>query len=138
MSKDNVQIPVSKGEIVDKYTILLIKKERISSEEKLKEVMKELDFLHDIIFRSEAFDVDKELNDLIGRLLEVNESLWDIEDKIRLLEKNKDFSDEFVQTARQVYFLNDKRFAIKSEINSKYGSFIKEQKSYEDYNEQTE
>jgi len=125
-----ITIPVSLGELIDKLSILQVKKKKISDQEKLNEVEKELSFLKT---NAEHLLGDKGLFNLYDDLIQVNNQLWDIEDNIRILEKNKDFGAEFIQLARSVYYTNDKRFEIKNKINQMTNSEIKEQKSYQDY-----
>jgi hypothetical protein len=126
-----LKITVSAGEFLDKITILEIKSERIKDEQKLRNVHKELDILRKIWADSplRRFDVSGLLKDL----RRVNESLWDIEDLIRRKEAAQTFDDEFVQLARLVYQVNDKRAAIKHELNRILGSDLMEEKSYPDY-----
>ena len=120
-----VLIPVSYGELIDKLTILEIKKEKIKDIYKLEKVNKEY------------FELKKLYkNDFIvnyNQLKMINLKLWNIEDEIRIKEKNKDFGDEFVKLARYVYLTNDERFNIKNLINQKSNSEINEVKSYEKY-----
>ena len=125
-----ITIPVSLGELIDKLSILQVKKKKISEQEKLNEVEKELYFLKT---NAEHLLGDKALFNLYDDLIQVNTQLWDIEDNIRILEKNKDFGPEFIKLARSVYYTNDKRFEIKNKINKMTNSEIKEQKSYQDY-----
>lgn len=121
-------VPISLGELYDKISILLIKKEKIIDPKKLENIQKELDLLQDI---AEKYDIDGIFH---TALLDVNTKLWDVEDKLRLKEKKDNFhDDEFIQLARDVYFLNDRRANIKKEINLKYGSNIIEEKQYEKY-----
>ena len=120
-----INIPVSLGELYDKITILKIKQERIQDESKLKSINKELSLLSNII---DSYD-----QDLFDQLMNTNKSLWNIEDKIREKERKKEFDDEFIQLARNVYFTNDKRSEIKRQINIKYNSNIIEEKSYKEY-----
>jgi hypothetical protein len=123
-----MKIEVSNGEILDKLSIIQIKLERIKDESKLLNLRKEYAVL------KEAADAIISLSDpLYKALYEVNCELWDIEDHIRDLERGKDFGDDFVQTARSVYFKNDKRSEIKREINIKTSSGLIEEKSYEKY-----
>jgi len=123
-----MKIEVSNGEIMDKLSIIQIKLERIKDETKLLNLRKEYDVL------KKAADSILSLNDpLYKALYEVNCLLWDIEDHIRDLEREKNFGDDFVQTARSVYFKNDKRSEIKREINIKTSSGLIEEKSYEKY-----
>lgn len=123
-----MKIEVSVGEIVDKLSILKIKKNNISDTTKLNNVIKEYDYLNDIVFNELKISKDDFLN-----LVLVNERLWDIEDKLRDKEREKSFDDDFVELARSVYFTNDKRAEIKKEINIKYGSLFVEEKSYKQY-----
>jgi len=122
-----ILVPVSLGELYDKISILLIKKEKITDPEKLKNIQKELDTLQDI---AEKYDIDGEFH---TALYEVNFRLWNVEDKLRENERIQLFDDTFIQLARNVYHLNDKRSEIKKQINEKYGSGIVEEKSYEKY-----
>lgn len=123
-----MKIEVSVGEIVDKLSILKIKKNNISDTTKLNNVIKEYDYLNDIVFNELKISKDDFLN-----LVLVNERLWDIEDKLRDKEREKSFGDDFVELARSVYFTNDTRAKIKKEINIKYGSLFVEEKSYKEY-----
>ena len=121
-------VNVSVGELLDKISILEIKSERINDAKKLENVMKELDILSKIATENLAG-----CKDWIKKIKEINEKLWVIEDDIRQKERDKAFDNEFIELARAVYYTNDLRFKIKDEINSFYGSNIKEQKSYENY-----
>ena len=125
---ENITIGISIGELIDKITILEIKKNHVQ-EEKLDNVNKEL-FQLKISLKESQIIIDL---DLIESLSKVNSELWSIEDKIRLKEKEKDFSDEFIQLARSVYIKNDERANIKKMINLKYSSNIIEEKSYMKY-----
>ena len=125
-----MQIEVSIGEIVDKYTILTIKAARIQDPAKLENINKELNYLIDILQKEDPLMTDYSLT---KALLEVNKALWNVEDDIRDLERAKDFGKEFVTLARNVYKLNDKRADIKKEINMKHGSNFVEEKSYQPY-----
>lgn len=124
-----MEIEVSVGEIVDKLSILQIKTEQITDNDKLKNVTKEYLYLHEIVFSKLNISYD----DQYLKLLEVNRELWDIEDKIRDKERDKKFDSEFIELARSVYFTNDKRAEIKKEINLKYVSTFVEEKSYNPY-----
>ena len=124
-----MKIEVSIGEIVDKLSILHIKKDNITDEVKLENINKEYVYLHEIVFSQLKINY----NDDYSKLLDVNKSLWIIEDKLRDKEKDKSFDDDFIQLARSVYFTNDKRAEIKKEINMKYGSLFVEEKSYQQY-----
>ena len=123
-----MKIDVSNGEIIDKLTIIQIKLERIKDKAKLSNLMKEYDELKGVAASILSMD-----DPLYKALYEVNCELWDIEDHIRDLERNKDFMDDFVATARSVYFKNDKRSNVKREINIKTSSGLIEEKSYEKY-----
>jgi len=123
-----MKIEVSNGEIIDKLTILQIKLERIKDEAKLKNLRREFDELS-----KAASLVMNDSDPLYKELYKVNCELWDIEDQIRLLERKKDFGDEFISAARSVYFRNDKRAEIKREINVRTSSGLTEEKSYEKY-----
>lgn len=123
-----MKIEVSNGEIIDKLTIVQIKLERITDDAKLANLRREYDML-----KEAAASIISQDDPLYTALYEVNCSLWDIEDRIRDLERKKDFGPEFVSTAREVYFNNDKRSEIKREINLKTESGLIEEKSYEKY-----
>ena len=132
MTKNNlIQTPISAGELCDKLTILEIKIKKIKNEEKLTNIRTEHSLLHDI-FISYQLNSSKFLS-LYKKLESINNELWNIEDNIRLLEKAKNFSHEFIDIARSVYINNDERATIKKEINILFGSKIIEEKSYEDY-----
>ena len=120
---------ISAGELVDKITILEIKKAKISNKKKLEDVNKELESLNQT-FR-EFIPNDSVIKNHMDQLKNINSKLWDIEDGKRELEKKQDFSEKFVELARSVYKFNDQRAKIKSEINKTLGSNIKEVKSYE-------
>ncbi len=124
-----MKIEVSVGEIVDKLSILQIKKENIIDKEKLQNVNKEYLYLHEIVFSELNINHD----DDYLRLLEVNKTLWKIEDDIREKESKKEFDNQFIELARSVYITNDVRANIKKSINIKYGSLFVEEKSYSDY-----
>ena len=119
-----MQIEVSNGEIVDKYTILCIKNTRITDESKLENIIKELDSLDEAMF---LINIDM---DTYKSLLEVNQTLWDVEDELRLCEQQERFDDYFITLARSVYKLNDERASIKKSINLSTGSNLVEEKSY--------
>ena len=127
-----IQINISVGELIDKITILQIKKEKIKDSEKVKIVSHELELLENSL---NSFEKSKknELENLTTELKKINQKLWIIEDDIRLLEKNKKFDDDFIELARSVYITNDKRFEIKNKINRLFSSNIEEVKSYEEY-----
>ena len=126
-----IQSEISSGELLDKISILEIKLKKIKDKENLKEINKE----YAILKQSQNLNIKltNELKDLFDELKKVNLNLWDIEDKLRICEKNKDFGEKFIELARGVYFNNDKRAKIKSEINEILGSNIKEVKQYVNY-----
>ena len=127
-SNNIVYAPISVGELVDKITILEIKKIKLK-EGKLKNILSELKILKKIL-NSYDFKIDRIF---FKKLKKVNQKLWDIEDSIRIKEMEKAFDDDFVQLARSVYLENDKRYLIKKEINDNYKSGIVEEKDYSDY-----
>ena len=119
---------ISAGELVDKITILEIKKAKISNEKKLEDIKKELESLNQTF--KKFIPNDSVIKNHMDQLKNINSKLWDIEDGKRELEKKQDFSEKFVELARSVYKFNDQRAKIKSEINKTLGSNIKEVKSY--------
>ncbi len=123
-----LEIPASLGEVMDKISILKIKNEMITDVDKLKEIRNEE---AQLTKRVEEQGLD--LGDFLDQLLQVNRKLWKIEDDIRDLERKGQFDKEFIDLARSVYITNDQRFDIKNRINLKFGSDIKEVKSYEKY-----
>ena len=125
-----MKIEVSHGEIVDKLTILQIKKENITDNEKLVNINKEYDYLFTIV--ENDLGISTESPDYL-KLLSINKELWVIEDDIRDKERQKEFDEEFIKLARDVYYTNDVRAKIKKEINLKYGSGFVEEKSYNEY-----
>ena len=125
-----ISIPVSVGELLDKLSILRIKTIKIQNPEKLKKVTHEYELLHEL---SQNYLGVKEYFNLYDDLIATNSKLWEIEDKLRVLEKQKIFNEEFIELARKVYYTNDERFEIKNKINLLLDSEIQEQKSYEDY-----
>ena len=127
-----IQINISVGELIDKITILQIKKEKIANLEKVKKVSYELELLELSLNSFETSKTD-ELKNLMTELKKINQKLWKIEDDIRLLEKNKKFDDNFIMLARSVYITNDERFEVKNKINKLFSSEIEEVKSYEQY-----
>ena len=129
-SCQTITADISYGELVDKITILTIKSERISNPEKLHNVHTELESLQKTY--DEYIGNRKDAEQLKEVLKNVNQTLWDIEDAIRIKERNKEFDDEFITIARNVYITNDKRCIIKKEIDRLMGSDITEEKSYED------
>ena len=126
-----VNIPVSLGELLDKISILEIKSIKISNESKLTNIKKELSGLKKVL---KNLNINfSEIKKLYEELYKINLGLWEIEDSIRILEKNKNFEKDFIDLARSVYITNDKRFQVKNEINKLFNSNYVEEKSYEDY-----
>jgi hypothetical protein len=126
-----IRVPVSVGELVDKLVILEIKAERIGDAGKRANVVHERDLLRETVAREVPGST--ELDRLTADLKRVNESLWEIEDEIRDCERARDFGQRFVELARAVYVTNDRRAALKKEINLLVGSDIVEEKSYREY-----
>jgi Family of unknown function (DUF6165) len=126
-----ITTPISHGELIDKITILEIKSEQMTDPAKLANVRKELELLNAVWAADAAAAIDIAAERT--RLKAVNQSLWDIEDRIRLKEKAQAFDAEFIELARAVYFQNDDRAAVKREINLKLGSQLIEEKSYQNY-----
>lgn len=128
-----IQAPISLGELIDKITILEIKAVHIGDAAKLRNVTHELNILNDKV--NELLDAAGQatLEPLKKSLKDINQELWVIEDDIRDCERDKDFSDKFIQLARAVYFTNDKRAAVKKDINLAFGSELIEEKSYKNY-----
>lgn len=124
-----MKVEVSNGELVDKVSILAIKLEKISSEEKLINIRKEYNLLLKDMKKLNISVDSKEYKELI----EVNTDLWEIEDNIRVKEMNKEFDDEFIKLARSVYFQNDIRFEIKKRVNQITNSLLEEEKDYVKY-----
>ena len=122
---------ISAGELLDKIAILEIKLVKIKDKENLMEINKEYESLKET--KNLNIKLTKNLEKLIIQLKEINLKLWDIEDKLRICEKNKDFGKNFTELARGVYLNNDKRSKIKLEINKTLGSNIKEIKQYVNY-----
>ena len=125
-----MNIEVSHGEIVDKLTILQIKKENITDPIKLDNIVKEYDYLLYIV--ENDLKISTESSEYL-ELLSINKELWVIEDDIRDKERVKEFDDAFIKLARSVYYTNDVRAKIKKEINLKYSSGFVEEKSYQSY-----
>ncbi len=128
---NKIVVEVSVGELLDKISILEIKKEKIKDPEKLGFINNEHDVLKDQFLKN--VKSDEKLDSLFKFLKEINNKLWVIEDDKRLCEKNSDFGDEFIKLSRDVHFLNDERAKIKLEINNHTGSKIKEIKEYTSY-----
>jgi len=122
---------ISAGELLDKISILEIKLNKIKDHVLLNEVKKEYEILNETKNKNISFS--EKIDILYNNLKETNKKLWEIENEIRLCEKNSDFKDKFIQLSRDVYFTNDKRSKTKSEINKILGSNIKEVKQYTQY-----
>ncbi len=125
-----INTPISIGELVDKISILMIKKKNISDSIKLQHVNKELEFLQKTL---KKYISEDEINDFLLKLVNINSKLWDIEDDIRECERKKLFDQTFIDLARSVYFTNDERAKVKNDINKTFGSELVEVKSYEEY-----
>ena len=122
---------ISAGELLDKISILEIKLERIKDKNSQEEIIKEYNILKET--QNSSIEFTDKIKELFESIKETNLDLWKIEDKIRICEKNKDYGKNFIELARGVYFTNDKRSKIKSEINKILGSNIKEMKQYVKY-----
>lgn len=131
MKKEDIIVPVSSGELIDKITILKIKKKKIFNKSKLKNINNELSLLNEIYKNN--FKNNKKLLLYEKKLIKINKKLWDIEDKIRFLESKKNFNQQFIDLARAIYINNDKRSEIKKKINKLTGSRLIEEKSYKSY-----
>ncbi|HEX7370146.1 MAG TPA: DUF6165 family protein [Rhodanobacteraceae bacterium] len=126
-----ISAPVSHGELIDKITILEIKSERMSDAAKLANVRDELQLLGELWKNDAASSID--IASERAELKRINEALWEIEDEIRLKERDQAFDARFIELARAVYHTNDQRAAVKRAINLKLGSRLLEEKSYQDY-----
>ena len=133
---NTILVEVSVGELLDKISILEIKKERINDSEKLKFINDDLNLLkiqmHKVT-KSKNFKDDEKLKKLFLSLKEINAKLWVVEDDKRICEKNSNFGEKFIKLSRNVHFLNDERSKIKLEINNLTNSKIKEVKQYTSY-----
>ena len=125
-----INTPISLGELVDKISILMIKKKNISDSIKLQHVNKELEFLQKTL---KKYISEDKINEFLFNLVNINSKLWDIEDDIRECERKKLFDQTFIDLARSVYFTNDERAKVKNDINKTFGSELVEVKSYEEY-----
>ena len=122
---------ISAGELLDKLSILEIKLEKIKGKANQEEINKEYKILKEV--KNSSLEVTEKLKTLFKEIKEVNLNLWNIEDELRICEKNKNFGQSFIKLARDVYLNNDKRSKIKSKINEVLGSNIKEIKLYANY-----
>ena len=128
---ENIQVPVSPGEVLDKITILEIKSERMDDPVKVANVRIELALLEETW--AQSVTSDPVIQDLHDQLKQINEALWEIEDDIRDKERAREFDKVFIDLARSVYVTNDQRANAKKELNVYLGSEIVEEKSYQDY-----
>ena len=128
---NTILVEVSVGELLDKISILEIKKEKIKDSEKLKFINDEYEVLKDQLDKN--VKSDKKLEEFFNNLKKTNLKLWSIENDKRMCEKNSDFGEKFIKLSREIHFLNDKRASIKLEINIHSGSKIKEIKQYTKY-----
>ena len=131
MKKKDITIPISSGELIDKISILKIKRRKIVNKSKLQNINKELSLLNKIYKNN--FQKNKKILLYEKKLIKINKKLWDIEDKIRFHESKKNFNQKFINLARAVYINNDKRSEIKKKINKLTGSYFVEEKSYKSY-----
>jgi len=125
-----ISVSVSIGEMIDKLSILQVKKNNVKDETKLVFINKEFELLYNF---SLEYLSNLETESIYHRLVEVNSNLWEVEDKLRVMEKEQRFDDEFISLARKVYFTNDERFRLKNEINLITDSEIREIKDYVKY-----
>ena len=128
---NKILVEVSAGELLDKISILEIKKEKITDSEKLKFINDELNVLKAAADKN--IKINEKIDTLFKSLKDINSKLWVIEDQKRMCEKNSDFSEKFIKLSRDIHFLNDERAKIKLEINQILGSNIKEIKQYTQY-----
>lgn len=125
-----LSVPVSVGELIDKLSILQVKKIKVTNTDKLLFINKEYDLLHEM---SSEFLQRKDILQIYDDLINTNLKLWEVEDELRVIESTKNFDDTFTELARSVYYTNDERFRLKDKINSLTNSEIKEQKDYKEY-----
>lgn len=131
-----IRVEIPAAELIDKITILEIKREQIANPAKRENVLRELEELYRV--RDAAVRPSAELQDLTSRLKQVNQVLWDVEDRIRVCERRQDFGPEFIRLARSVYQHNDQRADLKRQINQILGSRLVEEKSYSDEGGETQ
>ena len=125
-----LSVPVSVGELIDKLSILQVKKIKVTNPDKLVFINKEYDLLYEM---SSEFLKRKDILQIYDDLISTNLKLWEVEDELRVIESTKNFDDAFTELARSVYYTNDERFRLKDKINSLTNSEIKEQKDYKEY-----
>jgi len=128
---NTILVEVSVGELLDKISILEIKKEKIKDSEKLKFINDEYEVLKDQLDKN--VKSDKKLEEFFNNLKKINLKLWSIEDDKRMCEKSSDFGEKFIKLSREIHFLNDNRSKVKLEINKYTGSQIREIKQYTNY-----
>ena len=128
---NTILVEVSVGELLDRISILEIKKEKISNPESIKFIEKEYLILKDQLNKN--IKSDKKLEEFFNNLKKTNLKLWSIEDDKRMCEKNSDFGEKFIKLSREIHFLNDNRSKVKLEINIYTGSQIREIKQYTNY-----
>ena len=126
-----INVQISPGELIDKITILLLKKEHIKEIDKQENICYELSILEPLLIENNL--KTPEINELSKKLHKINSKLWKIEDNLRDMEKYSDFDQNFIELARSVYYTNDQRSEIKKQINIISGSKIIEEKSYSEY-----
>jgi hypothetical protein len=125
-----VTIPVSVGELIDKLSILHVKKMKVVNEDKLFFIDKEFELIYNM---SSNYLDDEQILKLYRQLIDVNLNLWEVEDELRTIESTKNFDTHFIELARKVYYTNDDRFSLKNEINELTNSEVREQKDYIEY-----
>jgi nuclear transport factor 2 (NTF2) superfamily protein len=125
-----ISVPVSVGELIDKLSILHVKKIKISNEKKMSFINREYELLYDM---SSFYLNNEEIIKLYNKLVEVNSNLWEVEDELRIFESKSIFDESFIILARKVYHTNDERFSLKNKINELTNSEIREQKDYVEY-----
>jgi hypothetical protein len=125
-----ISVPVSVGEMIDKLSILQVKKTKVKDEQKLEFINKEFELLYNF---SLEYLSNTEIEIIYHQLVETNSNLWDVEDNLRIMENEKKFDEDFIRLARKVYFTNDERFRLKNEINLISNSEIREIKDYVKY-----
>ena len=126
-----INVPISTGELIDKITILEIKKNKLKNVEKIQNVKKELNLLNQIYLK--IMTKNKKIETIEKQLKKINLQLWDIEESIRDCERRNDFGEDFIELSRKIYIKNDLRYNIKNEINKASSSKIFEEKSYSKY-----
>lgn len=125
-----VTIPVSVGELIDKLSILHVKKMKITNNDKLIFINKEFELIYEM---SSSYLENNEINKLYNELIDINLNLWNVEDELRTIETTKVFDSIFIELARKVYYINDDRFTVKNKINELTDSEVREQKDYVEY-----